>query len=53
MLFLQTPREYQLDTGFEPKRWVKSFGSLDDLITVCDPRLKNELIPICCITKRQ
>ncbi|XP_044053186.1 homeodomain-interacting protein kinase 2-like [Siniperca chuatsi] len=32
--WLKTPREYQLDTGVAPKRWERSFKSLDDLITL-------------------
>ncbi|XP_039978855.1 homeodomain-interacting protein kinase 1-like [Xiphias gladius] len=31
--WMKTPREYQLDTGIEPKTWDTTIRSLDDLIT--------------------
>ncbi|XP_039979262.1 homeodomain-interacting protein kinase 2-like [Xiphias gladius] len=39
---MKTPREYQIGTGIEPKRWHMRLRNLDDLITH-DPRTQENI----------
>ncbi|XP_039979260.1 homeodomain-interacting protein kinase 1-like [Xiphias gladius] len=39
--WMKTPREYQIGTGIEPKRWHMRLRNLDDLITH-DPRTQGK-----------
>ncbi|XP_039979263.1 homeodomain-interacting protein kinase 1-like [Xiphias gladius] len=40
--WMKTPREYQIGTGIEPKRWHMRLRNLDDLITH-DPRTQENI----------